>query len=155
MDFLAPIWTFAPGVKTGLLMLALSGQMLLTFRMYAVTGAARMKAGREGRITAETYRVVGEEPEDLALLTRALANQFELPVLFYAVVMAHLAVGTASWITVALAVVFVATRVVHANEMTGQNRVMLRRKLFFRSMGVFVAMLAEFVVAALFVAVFP
>ena len=155
MDFLAPIWTFAPGVKVGLLMLALAGQMLLTFRMYAVTGNARMKAGREGRITAETYRVVGEEPEDLALLTRALANQFELPVLFYAVVVAHLAVGTASWITVALAIVFVATRVIHAGEMTGQNRVMLRRKLFFRSMGVFVAMLAEFVVAALFVAVFP
>ena len=152
MDFVAPLWTFAPGAKVALLMLAIVGQIALTFRMYQTVGNARMKAGREGRITAETYSVVGDEPADLALLTRALANQFELPVLFFVVVLGHLAVGTASWITVVLAILFVAARFVHANEMTGRNRVMLRRKLFFRSMGIFVAMLAEFALAAIFVA---
>ena len=152
MDFVAPLWTFAPGAKVALLMLAIVGQIALTFRMYQTVGNARMKAGREGRITAETYSVVGDEPADLALLTRALANQFELPVLFFVIVLGHLAVGTASWITAVLAILFVAARFVHANEMMGRNRVMLRRKLFFRSMGIFVAMLAEFALAAIFVA---
>ena len=149
MDLLALPWTFAPAVKASMLTLALVGQIWLTFFIYDRTGKARMKAGREGRITAETYRVVGEEPADLALMTRTLANQFELPVLFYTVVLAHLALGTGSWLTVVLAWVFVVMRIVHAREMMGENRVMLRRKRFFQSMGAFAFMVVELLLAAL------
>ena len=81
-----------------------------------------------------------------------MANQFELPVLFYVVVLAHLALGTASWITVILAAAFVVMRVVHAREMTGENRVMRRRDHFIRGMLIFAAMLVELAVAAVVVA---
>ncbi|MBO6814274.1 MAG: MAPEG family protein [Rhizobiaceae bacterium] len=143
------LWTGAVDWKIRLLVLALAGQMILTIWLYGKMSKARMSAGREGKITAETYRVVGAEPPELAIYTRAVANQFELPVMFYAVVIAGLAIGTSSWITVVLAFAFVALRFVHAQEMVSENKVMTRRKKFLYSVRVFIVLLVEFVFSAM------
>ena len=151
MDALLLPWTFLPGVVAGALMLAVAAQIVLVLRLLNEGGQARMKAGREGRITVDTYKVVGDEPPDLAIRTRAILNQSEIPVLFYAIVALHLAARTASWFTVILAVAFVALRWVHANEMLGENRVMVRRHRFIQGTTVLAIMLLEFVLAAVVV----
>ena len=146
-DWIRWFWA-AQQVKGALLMLAACAQVLLTLWVYDRVGSARMRAGREGRITANDYRVVGNEPEDLALHTRALANQFELPVLFYATVMLALASLT-SWLAPIAAWAFVALRVAHIREMLGPNRVMRRRRLFLYSMAPIGVLLAEIAFTAL------
>ena len=140
-DWLRWFWADQP-VKAALIMLAACAQVLVTLRTYDRVGRARMQAGREGRITAETYRVVRDEPEDLALGTRALANQFELPVLFFALALLSLAALT-SWLAPIAAWMFVALRVLHMREMLGANRVMRRRQLFLYGMVPILVLLAE------------
>lgn len=127
-DWLRWFWADQP-VKAALIMLAICAQVLLTLRVYDRVGRARMKAGRERRITADDYRIVRNEPDDLALFTRALANQFELPVLFFAVAILSLA-AIVTWLAPLAAWTFVALRMLHVREMLGENRVMRRRQLF-------------------------
>lgn len=140
-DWLRWFWDDQP-VKAALVMLAVCAQVLVTLWTYNHVGKARMQAGRERRVSVETYRIVREEPEDLALKTRALANQFELPVLFYASALLSLA-ALVSWLAPLAAWMFVALRVMHLREMLGENRVMRRRQLFFYGMVPVLVLLAE------------
>ncbi|EFL90956.1 MAPEG family protein [Ahrensia sp. R2A130] len=149
METFELLWTAGAEWKLRLLVLAVVGQMLLVFRLYGVMSAARMKAGKEGRITAETYRATQSEPEDLAVYSRAVTNQFEAPVIFYTLVIMALALGTASWLTVVFAIAFVALRWMHGNEMIGAHDVMRRRKIFLTSIKVLVALMAEVTVSAM------
>ena len=150
MDSMTLLWEFAPAVKTRLLYLAIIAQMGVAFYCYYQMSRARMAAGRAKRITADDYKTNRNEPEDLRVFTRLVANQFELPVLYYVLVLAILLSEAGSWITVVLAWVFVLLRLAHAREMITQNRVMLRRRIFFRATQVLLLMMVEFVLALLF-----
>ncbi len=148
MDTLALIWTFAPDIKVKLLLLALAAQMALTIRVYLQMSKVRVAAAKAGRVTTDMYKSTDNEPEDLRVYTRAVANQFELPVMFYAIVIAGIAASISSWITVVLAWLFIVFRVLHINEMLATN-VLKRRKIFIRGMQVFLIMLLEFVISTL------
>ncbi len=152
MESLLLPWTFAPDLKVKLLLLILAGQMGLAIYLYIQLSKARMAAGKAGRITADLYKATENEPADLRVFARAVANQFELPVMFYALVVAGIAASISSWITVILAGSFVALRIVHAREMITTNTVLKRRKTFFRSVQVLLLMLVEFVLSAVFIA---
>lgn len=148
MDFL---WSFQSAWITKLLVIILIVQMLLTVWLYTKMAKSRFAAVKEGLITRDDYKVVGNEPEQAAIFTRALANQFELPVLFYAVVITGMAIGVSSWITVVLAFLFVLARIVHAREMVGENQVMKRRAMFINSMRVFLLLMAELLISTLII----
>ena len=148
MDFL---WSFQSAWITKLLVIILIVQMLLTVWLYTKMAKSRFAAVKEGLITRDDYKVVGNEPEQAAIFTRALANQFELPVLFYAVVITGMATGVSSWITVVLAFLFVLARIVHAREMVGENQVMKRRAMFINSMRVFLLLMAELLISTLII----
>ena len=150
MDVLSQLWEFAPEIKTRLIYLAMLGQMAIAFYCYGTMSKARLAAGRAKRITADDYKSTASEPEDLRVLTRTVANQFEMPVIFYALLLATLSAGSQSWITVILAWAYVALRGVHAREMISSNRVLLRRRIFIRSAQVLLLMMVEFVLAILF-----
>ena len=147
LDFL---WSYQTAWITKLLVVMLIAQMLLTVWLYGKMAKSRFAAVKEGLITRDDYKVVGSEPEQAAIFTRALANQFELPVMFYAVVITGLAVGVSSWITVILAFLFVLARVAHAREMIGANEVMKRRGMFINSVRVFLLLVAELLISTLF-----
>lgn len=153
METLALIWTAAPQLKVQLIVLAMTGQIVLTIWLYSKMSKARVAAVKAGTVKPEQYRAAGtDEPEDLAVYTRAVANQYELPVLFYAVIIAGLALRTSSWITVVLAILFVIVRTIHAREMVGENAVFRRRRLFIRSFQVFMLLLIELVISTFAVA---
>lgn len=152
MDALMLLWDFAPELKAKLLYLAIVGQIVLTIYCYSAMSKARVAAVRGNRLQPENYKATVDEPEDLRVFTRAVANQFEMPVVFYVLVLAGLMASAASWITVVLAWLFVLLRVVHVREMIGENVVLRRRKIFIQSARVIVLMVIEFVIALLFVA---
>ena len=151
MDTLALIWTAAPDVKVKLLLLAMAAQMALTIKCYMQMSDARVSAAKAGRVTTDMYKSTDNEPEDLRVYTRAVANQFELPVMFYAIIIAGIAASMSSWISVVLAWLFVFLRYLHVQEMLATN-VLKRRKVFIYGMQVFLLMALDFIVSILFFA---
>lgn len=143
-------WTYQEAWKLKFLVFILLGQVGLTIWLYTQMAKARIAAVVEGKATREDFAVISEEPEASRIQMRALENQFELPVLFYAVVVTSLAVGVSSWLTVILSLLFVILRVFHAKEMLGQNRVMKRRATFINAMRVFMLLVVELFVSTLF-----
>ena len=149
METLDLVWTFAPEWKIRLLVLVVLANMYLAFRLYGVMSRARFKAAKEGRVTVDTYKATQNEPEDVAVFNRAVANQFESPVIFYAIIAISLAIGVSSWVTVVLAALYVGLRWMHANEMIGEHVVLRRRKIFIRSVKVLMALMAELAISTL------
>ena len=152
MDALMMLWEFAPELKAKLLYLALIGQIVITIYCYSAMSKARVAAVRGNRVQPDNYKATTDEPEDLRVYTRAVANQFEMPVVFYVLVLASLMATTASWITVALAWIYVILRGIHAREMIGDNTVLKRRKIFIQSARIILLMVLEFVIALLVIA---
>ena len=152
MDALLTLWTTAPELKIKLVVILMLVQMVLTIWCYYKMSDARVGAVKAGKITPEIYKAVGDaEPEEVRVFTRLVANQFELPVLFYALVIAGLAIGVTSWLTAVLAALFVLTRVIHAREMAGAHVVLKRRKIFIWSVRLTLLMIVELFVSTLFV----
>ena len=150
MELLLSLWTAAPEWKVRLIILALTAQMGMALLGYARLSKSRIAAVRAGKLNPEIYKAVGDdEPEDIRVFTRALANQFEAPVLFYATIIAGLALGVSSWLTAILAVIFVIVRWIHFSEMTAANTVIKRRKIFVRSIQVLLLIILEFFVSAM------
>ena len=152
MDALMMLWEFAPELKAKLLYLALIGQIVITIYCYSAMSKARVAAVRGNRVQPDNYKATTDEPEDLRVYTRAVANQFEMLVVFYVLVLAALMATTASWITVALAWIYVILQGIHAREMIGDNTVLKRRKIFIQSARIILLMVVEFVIALLVIA---
>jgi hypothetical protein len=71
-----------------------------------------------------------DEPLHVARITRNLANQFELPAVFYALVVLLIALGNVTMFDVVAAWVFVVGRVIHTLVQTLTDNVPLRGQVF-------------------------
>jgi|SRR5581483_5658931 len=108
-------------------------QVFLTLGVLASLGVARSRAIRtmdrqRGNPDLAMGRV--EWPDDAAKRAASFRNQFELPVLFYAVVAFALLTKGADLAMVVLAWLFVLTRLVHAAIHVGPNKVRWRTPAF-------------------------
>jgi hypothetical protein len=104
-------------------------QVFLTFAVMIAMGAARRQSMIEKRQSLNDPKVrlgTVEWSEEAHKRSRNFSNQFELPVLFYAAVGFALILRQADVIIIALAWVFVATRLAHAYVHIGSNRVQYR-----------------------------
>lgn len=88
-------------------------QAALMLASYAYLGGVRSAAVRQG-VVEDTDFAPGREPAGSATGRRLIANQFELPVLFFVVLGFLFAVDGVSIVELALAWAFVALRLVHA-----------------------------------------
>jgi hypothetical protein len=108
-------------------------QVLLTFVVYGLLAVARARAisrldrGR-GNPDLTLGRVVW--PEDAQKRAANQRNQFELPVLFYAVVAFALLTNGVDSLMLGLAWLFVGTRMLHAAIHVGPNKVRWRSPAF-------------------------
>ena len=100
-----------------------------TFLLYAWLTVARQRAVKRGEVKYGDF-ARDEEPHHVARITRNLANQFELPVIFYAVVVLLVATNNVTPIDVVAAWVFVAGRVIHTLVQTLTDNVPLRGQVF-------------------------
>lgn len=125
-------------------------QVLLTFCLLFWTGRVRFAAARAGAVRVQDVSL-GERtwPAPVQQVSNAFANQFELPVLFYAVVGLALATRQGDTLFIGLAWLFVLTRIVHAGIYATSNVVIRRFQAFLAGALVLLAMWFVFAVKIL------
>jgi hypothetical protein len=108
----------------------LLAQIGWTFLLYAWLTLARKQAVDRGEVNYSAFVLGREEPLVPARIARNLANQFELPVIFYALVILLLVFNRVTLIDVIAAWVFVGGRVLHSLVQTLTDNVQLRGQVF-------------------------
>ena len=111
------------------LLLPMLAQIGWTLLLYAWLTVARQRAVRRGEVEYGSF-ARGEDPHEVARITRNLANQFELPVIFYAVVVLLVATNNVTLVDIVAAWLFVAGRVIHTLVQTLTDNVGLRGNVF-------------------------
>ncbi|MFN3501930.1 MAG: MAPEG family protein [Allorhizobium sp.] len=107
----------------------LAAHAFLVFCLYALLVMRRASVVRSGKVERIAFRENLAEPEESRVVNRAIANQFELPVLFYAVSVLLFITEADNIVAVVLAWIFVAARYVQvAMQLTGNLPL---RRLFF------------------------
>ena len=106
-------------------------QIFWTFVVLGITFVRRRRAlvGKEVRM-ADVAVSTERYPQDARLAAANFGNQFETPVLFFALIMIAMEVGATGFLMTLLAWAFVATRVAHTLIHTGSNDLRLRASVF-------------------------
>lgn len=102
----------------------------LVFAIYVLLGLRRRQAVADGNAKVSQFRENRDEPSESLFVRNALENQFELPVLFYAVCLALQASGAVDALTLSLAWLFVVSRYVHSFIHVTSNRIRHRQPAF-------------------------
>ena len=107
-------------------------QVALVYFIYYLMSKRRIDAVKSGQVRVDQFRdnQIQNEPPASLYVRNNLANQYELPVLFYACVLSLYVTGGVNVFTLVLAWLFVATRYAHAFIHVTSNRVRRRRTLF-------------------------
>lgn len=106
-------------------------QILLTIFLLARLAVAKAQASRQGLVN-EQRRALHQDawPDSVIQVSNCVRNQFEVPVLFYVlVILLWLTNGVNLYVHV-FAWAFAASRIAHAWIHTGSNYVPLRRNVF-------------------------
>jgi hypothetical protein len=106
-------------------------QVGLTFILLFRMGRSRLAHLRTGEVQVKDI-ALGERnwPKRILQLQNSYQNQFELPVLFYALVALALITRKADMVFVVMAWLFVASRLVHAYIHTTSNKIAWRFQSF-------------------------
>ena len=124
-------------LQVKLLLTAVFLHVALIFITGYALGGARVKAVRSGEVRLKDIALDNSKwPEALRKRANNYQNQFELPVLFYALVAFLIATGVTDPLQVVLSWVFVVCRLVHAYIHMGTNNVRDRFYAFAASAGV-------------------
>ncbi len=105
-------------------------QVALIYAIYALISVRRKAAVRAGSVRTSDFRENRNEPPESLFVRNNLANQFELPVLFFAACLALYVANGVNVLTVALAWIFVLSRCVHAAIHVTTNRIRHRQPAF-------------------------
>ncbi|MBZ5760471.1 MULTISPECIES: MAPEG family protein [Rhizobium] len=108
----------------------LVAQTVLVLILYGLLSLRRSAAMKSGRAKMEQFRENRDEPAESLVVRNAIANQFELPVLFYVVSIVLFMTQADNLPAVALAWFFVAMRYGHAYVHVTSNNLRYRSPLF-------------------------
>ena len=112
-------------------LLPLFVEVILTFVLLYWMAYVRTRAIRIGEIKAQNIALREPNwPPDITQVGNAYHNQLELPVLFYVLTILSLVTRHADLLFVALAWIFVASRIVHAYIHVTDNNVNRRGPIF-------------------------
>lgn len=117
-------------------------QVLLTLAMFIILGARKAKAVKAGQVNRQQAKLDNRAwPEDVVKVSNNIANQFEVPVLFYVLCLVIYSISAASMVAIVLAGLFALSRYAHAYVHIGVNYVPLRLRMFLVGCLVLIAML--------------
>lgn len=105
-------------------------QVALVFAVYVLISRRRVAAIKAGNAKPGQFRENQIEPPESMFVRNNLANQFELPVLFYAACLSLFVTGGVTAITLVLAWFFALSRIAHAWVHITSNRLRYRRPIF-------------------------
>src|SRR5262249_4086258 len=119
------------GMTAQAILLPLFVQVALTFALLGLTGYSRVGSVRRGETKVRDI-ALGQPnwPETITKIGNSYNNQFQLPALFYAVVILAYVVRKADLLFVILSWLFVVTRLGHAYIHVTSNRVGWRFNAF-------------------------
>ena len=106
-------------------------QILWSFVVLVIVFLRRQKAFASREVILADVAISTERYPDSARLAAAnFSNQFETPVLFFALILIAIHVGATGYVMAVLAWAYVATRVVHTLVHTGANQLQQRAVVF-------------------------
>jgi len=118
-------------------------QVFLTLVMFIVLGARKAKAVKAGKVNRQQAALDNRVwPEDVVKVSNNIANQFEVPILFYILCIVLYSINAAGIVACVLAWLFVISRYAHAWVHVGSNYVPVRMRLFMVGCLVLLVMLA-------------
>ena len=127
-------------------LLPVFAQVVLTFAVASTLAYRRYGAVRDGAIRGKITLREPNWPEHTRKAEYNYQNQFELPVLFYVLMILLLITRKADYVMVMLAWIFVALRIVHAWIHLTSNNIKLRGPIFFVGALVLMIMWGLFIV---------
>jgi hypothetical protein len=131
-------------------LLPLFVQVLLTFTLLGILAVRRQRMFRQREMHPQDLAVRGaREPLPVAQVAGSYQNQFEIPVLFYALVILALFTRKADLVFVIMSWIFVLARLAQAAIHVGPNIVRLRGLAFAVSMLVLLIMWIIFIIRIL------
>lgn len=105
--------------------------ILLVLMLFILLGRRKIAAVKAGQVDRKKAALDNRQwPEDVLKVSNNIANQFEAPVLFHALVLLAQVQNMATTFVAGLAVFFVLTRYAHAYVHTTSNFVPHRFRLF-------------------------
>jgi hypothetical protein len=118
-------------MKPTLIFLPLLAQVLLTIYAYVRLAAVKSRAVAAGQVD-ERRRALHDDawPDSVVQVNNNIRNQFEVPVLFYVLILALFALGAVGVFAHAVAWLFALSRIAHFAVHTGPNIVPIRRRVF-------------------------
>ena len=117
-------------------------QVFLTLIMFIVLGARKAKAIKTGEVDRKQAALNNRLwPEDVIKVSNNIANQFEVPVLFYVLCLVLYGMNAVGVVALVLAWLFAASRFAHAYVHIGSNYVPVRLRLFLFGCLILIAML--------------
>jgi hypothetical protein len=114
--------------------------------LYIPMSKARVETVKSGKVKAGVYKLNEGEPEESRLYNNAIANQFESPVLFYAVCLAIYVTGLAGWPMIILAWAYGFAKLVHIWFHVSANNLRHRRPAFIVSYALLIALWVAFAI---------
>ncbi len=118
-------------MERDLIFLPVLVQVFLTLGLYIYLAKAKSEAVKLGQVN-EARRALYDDawPENVLQINNCIRSQFEIPVLFYSLIIIVWSIDAVSIHIQVLAWLFVLSRIVHALIFTGSNYVPNRRKVF-------------------------
>jgi hypothetical protein len=117
-------------------------QIFLTLTMFIVLGVRKAKAVKAGEVNRQQAALNNRVwPEDVVKVSNNIANQFEVPVLFYVLCLVLYSINAVGMVALVLAWLFALSRFAHAYVHIGSNYVPMRMRLFLVGCLVLIAML--------------
>lgn len=106
-------------------------QIVLTIFLYAHLAIAKAQAAKQGLVNEDRRALHADAwPDSVIQINNCVRNQFEVPVLFYVLVILLWITNGVNLYVYFFAWAFVFTRIVHASIHVRSNYVPLRRKVF-------------------------
>ena len=118
-------------MENTLIFLPVLAQVFLVILLYLKLGKVKKLESAAGNVNEERRSLYEDAwPESVLKINNCIKNQFEVPVLFYVLVLVIWSVSAVNLITHIIAWLFVISRYVHAYIHTGSNYVPRRRAAF-------------------------
>lgn len=119
-------------------------QVLLTLTLFIYLAIAKSRSVKQGTVDLQRRALHGDAwPESVQQINNSIRNQFEVPVLFYVLVIVLYLLQSVSLLTLVLAWLFAISRLLHAYIHIGSNHVPYRRSVFTFGCLVLIAMLLQ------------
>ncbi|KPA99880.1 MAPEG family protein [Ahrensia marina] len=110
-------------------------QALVSLYLYIPMGRARFGSVKSGQAKAHDYKLPKQnEPQEIAKFGNAVSNQFELPVIFFAISLAFHSTGSVDIVALGLAWLFVVLKTAHSFVYITTNKLKWRFQIFSASL---------------------